>query len=208
MTTAPAPRRGRPPSGGREEILSATLAVLRERGVAKLTTREVAKRAGVSEGSIYYHFTDRFGLLLAVFERGLRPLADLNQRGFAGTDLRSTLAGFMAAVEAFLDPAMDVLTAAQSDADLREALGAHMRDNDLGPHRGITMMGGYLAQQQRLGVVRADVDPETVAYTLVSGCFMRASQERMVGHTLGVASREQQLDMLMTLLAPTGDAVK
>src|SRR4051812_50101602 len=69
----PAPRRrGRPPSGGREAILEATLALLRERGVARLTTRDVAERAGVSEASVYYHYTDKAGLLRAVFEAGLR----------------------------------------------------------------------------------------------------------------------------------------
>ncbi len=73
MTTT-GKRRGRPPSGGREEILRATHDLLRERGMAKLTTREVAERAGVSEGSVFYHFEDRFGLLKAVFERALGPL--------------------------------------------------------------------------------------------------------------------------------------
>src|ERR671939_1356561 len=67
-------RRGRPPSGGREAIREATLALLRERGVARLTTRDVAERAGVSEASVYYHYGDKAGLLRAVFEAGLERL--------------------------------------------------------------------------------------------------------------------------------------
>src|SRR5918912_1546728 len=80
--TGPAPRRrGRPPSGGREAIREATLALLRERGVARLTTRDVAERAGVSEASVYYHYGDKAGLLRAVFEDGLERLhaADLGR---------------------------------------------------------------------------------------------------------------------------------
>jgi hypothetical protein len=42
MTVIPK-RRGRPPSGGREEILRATLDVLRERGMAKL----IGSRKGI-----------------------------------------------------------------------------------------------------------------------------------------------------------------
>src|SRR5580692_3939234 len=72
-------RRGRPPSGQREAIVRTTLELLPDRGIAKLTTREIARHAGVSEASVYYHFTDRAGLLQAVFEEGMQPLALLGQ---------------------------------------------------------------------------------------------------------------------------------
>jgi AcrR family transcriptional regulator len=55
-------RRGRPSSGGREAILDAALALVREEGIARLTSRAVAARAGVSDASVYYHFKDRRGL--------------------------------------------------------------------------------------------------------------------------------------------------
>ena len=76
-------RRGRPPAGGREAILAAALQVIRERGIARLTAREVASLAGVSEASVFYHYKDRFGLLQAVFEEGLRPLQALAEGGVA-----------------------------------------------------------------------------------------------------------------------------
>src|SRR6516165_11234624 len=70
-------RRGRPPAGGREAILAAALQLLRERGIARVTSREVAALAGVSEASVFYHYKDRAGLLQAVFEQGLEPLREL-----------------------------------------------------------------------------------------------------------------------------------
>jgi AcrR family transcriptional regulator len=45
-------RRGRPSTGVREAILQAATDVLAERGVAGLTTKAIAKRAQVAEGSI------------------------------------------------------------------------------------------------------------------------------------------------------------
>jgi AcrR family transcriptional regulator len=71
--------RGLPPSGGREAILAAALELLRERGIARLTTREIAASAGASEASIFYHYRGRAGLLMAVFEQGLRPLQELSE---------------------------------------------------------------------------------------------------------------------------------
>jgi hypothetical protein len=37
-----------------------------------------------------------------------------------------------------------VLTAAQSDIELRDTLGAYMYEQDLGPHRGALALGAYL----------------------------------------------------------------
>src|ERR1700760_3553609 len=86
----PAKRRGRPPAGGREAILAAALELLRERGIARVTSREVAALAGVSEASVFYHYKDRAGLLRAVFEQGLAPLQALAQEvsGMSGADMR------------------------------------------------------------------------------------------------------------------------
>src|SRR5919107_162346 len=116
MTDTSPRRRGRPPSGGREAIREATLALLRERGVARLTTRDVAERAGVSEASVYYHYTDKAGLLRAVFEAGLERLQA------AAVDGDGALLGFGQELERFLEQALPVMTAAQSDAELRDAL--------------------------------------------------------------------------------------
>ena len=88
-------RRGRPPAGGREAILAAALKLLRERGIARVTSREVAALAGVSEASVFYHYKDRAGLLQAVFEQGLHPLRELVESGWElGPDLHEVLTRF------------------------------------------------------------------------------------------------------------------
>jgi AcrR family transcriptional regulator len=84
-------RRGRPPSGGREAILEATLELLRERGISNLTSRNIAARAGVSDASVYYYFGDRAGLLQAVFEHGMRPLSFMSELGGEPVDRREVL---------------------------------------------------------------------------------------------------------------------
>src|SRR5438309_11047185 len=114
-----AKRRGRPPAGGREAILAAALQLLRERGIARVTGREVAALAGVSEASVFYHYKDRAGLLRAVFEQGLRPLRELGEDGgLSGADLGHALTRFGETLERFLDQALPVIAAAQSDVQL------------------------------------------------------------------------------------------
>lgn len=52
----------------RTSLLEAAKDVLRDRGYAALTTREVATAAGVPLSQIHYHFGSKQGLMLALFE--------------------------------------------------------------------------------------------------------------------------------------------
>jgi AcrR family transcriptional regulator len=177
-------RRGRPSAGGREAILAAALTLLRERGIARVTSREVAVLARVSEASVFYHYKDRAGLLQAVFEQGLQPLRDLAERGLSGADVHDVLTSLGTALERFLDQALPIMTAAQSDAALRDALAAYMSEHDLGPHRGVRALGDYLAAEQAAGRVRAGADPHAVAMMFVGACYTRASQRQLAMHAV------------------------
>jgi AcrR family transcriptional regulator len=202
--TVPTTRRGRPPSGGREAILRAALDLLRERGASRLTTREVARRAGVSEGSVFYHFADRSGLLTAVIEDGLSALRALNDSAFDDAAVSVALADFTGLVEEFLDTALTAMIAAQSDAELRTALIDHLATHAMGPHRGIQVLAAYLRGAQAAGTVRADVDPDAVAALALGSSFLRVAAEQMLGAAYGtnLPSRESVLATLDVLLAP------
>jgi AcrR family transcriptional regulator len=174
-------RRGRPPAGGREAILAAALQLLRDRGIARVTSREVAALAGVSEASVFYHYKDRAGLLQAVFEQGLEPLQVLSSsRGLRpGEELNDALTRFANTLDEFLEQALPVMAAAQSDTALRDLMAAYMTEQDLGPHRGVATLGDYLAAEQAAGRVRAGVDPHAAAMLFVGACFTRAAQRQM-----------------------------
>ena len=60
----------------RERGVAAALAVLAEEGVAGLTTRNVARRAGASVPAVYEVFGDKAGLVREVFFEGFRLLGD------------------------------------------------------------------------------------------------------------------------------------
>jgi AcrR family transcriptional regulator len=196
-------RRGRPPAGGREAILAAALKLLRERGIARVTSREVAAQAGVSEASVFYHYKDRAGLLQAVFEHGLEPLQALASSGrLPGVDLRDALTRFATTLEGFLDQALPVMAAAQSDTALRDSMAAHMTEQDLGPHRGVATLGDHLAAEQAAGRVRAEVDPHAVAMLFVGACFTRAAQRQMPAAVAELPGIEDIVRATVALLRP------
>jgi AcrR family transcriptional regulator len=173
-------RRGRPPAGGREAIIAAALQVIRERGIAKLTAREVAGLAGVSEASVFYHYKDRAGLLEAVFAEGVAPLKALaDEVAQPGSDPREILTVYGRTLEEFLDEVLPVIAAAQSDAELRDVMSAYMAENDMGPHRGVAAIGAYFAAEQAAGRARADVDPYALAMMFIGACQTRAAQRQL-----------------------------
>jgi len=208
VTGAPAPapgdaprRRGRPPAGGREAILAAALRLLRERGIARVTSREVAACAGVSEASVFYHYKHRAGLLRAVFEQGLEPLQALAGE-LAGADLHDVLTRYAHTLDEFLDQALPVMAAAQSDSALRDELAAYVTEHDLGPQRGVAALGDYLASEQAAGRVRAGVDPYAAAMLFVGACYTRAAQRQMPGDVSALPGLESVIGVTEELLRP------
>jgi AcrR family transcriptional regulator len=191
----------------REAIMKATLELLREHGLARLSTPEIAKRARVAEGSIYYHFGDKVGLLEAVLVAALEPVFEFDTDAVAASPERTLADGLLGlgrALEAFLGQALPVLETIQSDPKLRAAFSRRLAAEDRGPHRGTQQIERYLeaARAARL------VDPEadlTVAATLLHGaCFLRSWNRHLMGsrRTSKLPPLERLAEALAAMLAP------
>ncbi|MFE3956361.1 TetR/AcrR family transcriptional regulator [Nocardia sp. NPDC059091] len=165
--------RGRPSTGVREAVIANAQQVLAESGLARLSTKEIAARAGVAESSIFYHFGDRMGLLQAVIRHQLRPLVDLLADAPAA-DLRTALRALLATLEEFFVSALPVMAAVQSDAELGAVYRERSRDLDLGPHRAVDAVVAYLSAR---GIEAADL--RTPALLLVGAAHQRALQRQL-----------------------------
>lgn len=60
----------------RRAVLAAAVAVISEDGIAAVTLRELARRAGVSHAAPAHHFGDKRGLFTAIAVEGYHLLAD------------------------------------------------------------------------------------------------------------------------------------
>jgi AcrR family transcriptional regulator len=200
-------RQGRPSEGVRERILETTLELIGAEGIARLTTKKVAARAGASEASIYYHFADKTALLEGVVvEAVLKPLrefaASFAER-VAGKSVRAALLDYGRALEGFWRRVLPVLSAIQADFELREDFRDRIGELGFGPHRGVRIVGDYLHEQQQAGAVRPEVDPRAAAMSFASACFLSAYQSHMLGQ-----SARRKLPSLETAIATLADLIE
>ncbi|KPK77166.1 MAG: hypothetical protein AMS25_16920 [Gemmatimonas sp. SM23_52] len=81
------PRRTRKPyhhGDLRPALLDAALEIVRDRGLAALTMRAVARKTRVSHMAAYHHFKDKAALVAAVAEQGFRALRERMLERIAG----------------------------------------------------------------------------------------------------------------------------
>ncbi|MFN3350235.1 TetR/AcrR family transcriptional regulator [Pseudorhodoplanes sp.] len=118
----------------REKLLRATLEILQERGYAGLTTKEVAARAGFSNGALMHHFSTKADLVIAagahIYERHIAEGRKIAASDMARND---PLKAFIADCEnvylgsSFI-PTIEMMVAARSDPLMDAPFDAFMRD--------------------------------------------------------------------------------
>lgn len=173
-------KRGRPPSGVRDAILAATLQLIGEGGLQQATTKNIAQRAGASEASIHYHFGGKAGLLEAVVVAALEPLEDLPPAQAGTGSVAQDLVELVRAIERFFDKIVPVVSAIQSDPELRRSFNERLAAHDRGPHRGVRLVEAHLQAAQEEGLVPPDTDLTAAALMLVGSSMLRAWQKRLL----------------------------
>lgn len=162
----------------RDRILDAAAHVMRSRGLARSTTKEIAKAAGYSEATLYKHFQDKTDLFLAVLaERVPSDLGSLlaDPPARAGHDtVRDTLERVAIAAIDFYQQSFPIAASLFSEPALLAAHRAALHERGTGPHHVSRAVAAYLAEEKRLGRVSADCDPGSAAALLLGACLQHA----------------------------------
>lgn len=164
--------------GTRDRILDAAAHVMRSRGLARATTKEIAKAAGYSEAALYKHFRDKTDLFLAVLaERvpsNLGPLlADLTTRAGEGT-VQGTLEEVARAAIDFYRQSFPMAASLFSEPLLLAAHREALRQRGTGPQHVSNAVAAYLAAEQQLDRVHRESDPHAAAALLLGACLQHA----------------------------------
>jgi AcrR family transcriptional regulator len=171
----PGAQRGRPRSQQADRaILTATVELLADRGLAAMSIEEVAARAGVGKTTIYRRWPSKGLLALDAFVTSFREEQPLHDTGTLRGDLVAALRGWVRAVtQTPMGPMLtSLIAAAQYDPELRGA----WRERVLEP----------LRRQHRIMLERAvgrGEIPASVDREVVLDLFFGAAEHRLLlGH--------------------------
>jgi AcrR family transcriptional regulator len=171
----------------RERFLDGAAQVLRSRGYAAATTKEIASAAGLSEAMLYKVFRDKVDLFLGVLTERL-PRVALVRNGYAGQVGHGALAVNLKRVAAelvgFYLETFPIAASVFSDSRLLSHLRDALRDAGRGPQVNVEAVAAYLAAEQEAGRVRATAKPAAAAELLVGACLHRAFLTRFNGDDL------------------------
>jgi AcrR family transcriptional regulator len=188
----------------RRQILEAAERVLREKGMPGASTREIAREAGVADGTLYVHFHDRVDLFMALIQEHLpafvEPLKLLPHR--AGR--RSVKANLAEVLEAFItwhQKLIPVFSAVNADPSLSEALRIRLSERKEGPHLSVAAVERYLELEQQLGRVNPKANPKTIAILLFGAPHYWNSCVHSVGNDLGYSRQALIKDVVDSLFA-------
>jgi AcrR family transcriptional regulator len=178
----PKPTRGRP--SRRPEIIAATEALIRTRGLASTTTRAIAEQAGCSEAALYVHFENRLRLLLAVLEESLPdmlvPLRALEQSIGTRTP-QQNLTSALRAIFTFHERVVPMLCGLFADPQLLTAYRDSLTTRNKGPHGTVARLQNYISAEQKLGRIHRSIDAETSATILMASSFFKAFVSKFFG---------------------------
>lgn len=155
----------------RERILDAAEHVMRERGAARATTREIARAAGYSEALLYKHFRDKDELLMLVLKERMPAFSMAGEPGDGSVE--SNLVEVAHNGLRFYRRAFPMMASMVAQPSLMVATREALRAYGAGPHMPVRQVTEYLDAERALGRVASGADTAAVAALLVGACFQQ-----------------------------------
>ena len=172
----------------RQMILDGARKVVREKGLAGATTREITREVGCAEGTLYVHFADRVELFLALLRQSLppmtEPLRELQYLAGRGT-VRANLEKVVSGALAFMREIVPLAASLFAEPELLRAHQEELRRRNEGPHISMMAVENYIRAEQRLGRIDKRINPKAVYALLYGACLHRVFISHFLGHPIG-----------------------
>ncbi len=189
----------------RQNIIDATERLLQTHGLARLTTRSIAREAKVAEGLIYHHFKDKAELIFEVVETRVRETKNIMRNlplEVGKSTLLKNLEGVLLSVYHAHYEITPIINSIFADQKLRDRLQEIVKERNMGPQYAIEGLDVYLAAEQRLGRLSEAIDTKVLAKCL----WMLSIQSAMLDQWMGKENdtrrvRQEIRDYLKTLMA-------
>jgi AcrR family transcriptional regulator len=163
------------PQPMQERIVAAALRVMAKRGATNATTKEIAREAGVSEGSLYNHFenkTELFGAAFGSVSSGIRTAMQELFGAVGERTVEENLARFGSAAVHFYEDLLPMAGSVLGDPEVLAWLQRTGRAG--GPAMGQVGLLRYLGLEQERGRLSEEAQLPFIAAGLLGACQHRA----------------------------------
>ncbi|MEU2561786.1 TetR/AcrR family transcriptional regulator [Streptomyces longispororuber] len=161
----------------RERILDAAHELMRTLGLARATTKEIAKAADCSEAALYKHFSSKEDLFVRVLQERLPRLGPALHRLVDAPGERTVeenLTEVATLACQFYAESFPIAASLYAETKLKARHEDSMRQLGTGPHMPIEALDAYLRAERDAGRIAADADTFAAASLLLGACAQRA----------------------------------
>lgn len=178
----------------RAQILDAAAAVFAEKGFHKTTIRDVARQAGIADGTIYNYFQDKDALLLGLLDRlNETPEREKDFEQASRIDFEDWVRGYLKQRGEFLTQGGgETFRAILSELLVNPALRDRYREQVVEPTYALseTFVRQWIAE----GKLKA-IDPQ-LGTRVISGLFLGILIERLLSDEVLIGRWDEAIDML------------
>ncbi|MFI8518950.1 TetR/AcrR family transcriptional regulator [Streptomyces sp. NPDC085481] len=161
----------------RTRIIDAARDLMRTAGLARTTTKEIAKAAGCSEAALYKYFTSKEELFVTVLNERLPRLGTLLDTLAVdpqGRGVEENLAEIARQAALFYEQTFPMAASLYAEPQLKRRHEEVMRELGTGPHKPLEGLAGYLRAEQQHGRISPEADPDAAAALLLGACVQRS----------------------------------
>ncbi len=190
-----------PATALREHLIDTAEKLLGERQVSTITTRDIARAAGVSDGVLYNYFAAKHDLLVAALVRRYAESLTRFETELPAPGTGSVEDNLVAYAQAAVDLVSETLPTAaglMSEPTLLHVFMQEIHRQPFGPHRLHQPIADYLRAEQKLGRL-GTFDVES-ALSLIMGPAIMLGFTALVTDTPRETIAEQVPGIVHTLL--------
>lgn len=180
----------------RQKIVEATERLVKVRGLSRVTTKEIAREVGLSEGALYRHFEHKEEVFFAIIAQHLPEFLKAFETHLPGTGkVEENLSAIVLAGMDYFAELIPLTAFFLTDTELLERYRAKMREvttrSHGGPQKVEDLLTSYLDEEKQLGRIQSPVPARDLAILLLGACFQRTYLVQLMGRAPSGQTREQ-----------------
>lgn len=189
-----------------KRILEAAIQISNEKGFSSTTTSEIAKRAGVAEGTIFRYFKTKKDIMHGILLQAVKIAADkivLTSLGkiFKNEEqkdlkavLKDILIDRLELVQKFFPMFRVILSEALFHEDIREVMY-----NKLFSKMEQQILSFYKKMAES-GQIRTDIEPMIIMRNIIGSFFAFIGQKMLFTDNFKLSENEKEIDHMISLL--------